>query len=104
MTLLQMSAMGSVLIALTILLRKMLGDRLLPGCYLALWALAGVRLVLPVSISSPFSVYQIFAYLRRDAGANLSEPVISAMLYETVYDMQQIAENNATESFLPSGI
>ena len=104
MTLLQMSAMGSVLIALTILLRKMLGDRLLPSCYLALWALAGVRLVLPVSISSPFSVYQIFSYLGREVETNLSEPVISAVLYEAVYDLQQITGNNATESFLSSGI
>ena len=91
MTLLQMSAMGSVLIVLTITLRKMLGDRLLPGCYLTLWALAGIRLLLPVSISSPFSVYQIFTYLSRDAGANLSEPVISTVLYEKVYDLKKIA-------------
>ena len=80
MTLLQMSAMGSVLIALTILLRKMLGDKLLPGGYLTLWALAGVRLVLPVSISSPFSVYQIFSYLGREVETNLSEPVLDSTI------------------------
>ena len=103
MTLLQMSAMGSVLIALTILLRKIFGDRLFPGCYLALWALAGVRLLLPVTISSPFSVYHIFSYLGRDAGMNLSELMVSAVLYEEVYDIQQITGNSVSESFLPGG-
>ena len=32
-------------------LRKAAGQRLLPGCYLALWALAGARFLLPVNIS-----------------------------------------------------
>ena len=103
MTLLQMSAMGSILIVVTMLLRKLIGDKLSPGCYLALWALAGVRLLLPITIYSPVSVYQIFSYLAKGTGANLSEPVLSVVMYEAVYDMQQMAGIHVVDSLLPGG-
>ena len=64
MTFLQISAMGAVLTGLIVLLRKAAGQRLLPGCYLALWALAGARFLIPVNISSAFSVYNLFAMLK----------------------------------------
>ena len=63
MTLLQMSGMGTVLIALTLLLRRMAGQKLPPGCYLALWALAALRLLVPVQIASSFSVYNLLGLL-----------------------------------------
>ena len=93
MTLLQMSAMGSVLIALTILLRKMLGDRLSPGCFLAFWALAGLRLLLPVSIASPFSVYQVLPI------AYGNEPVVQAAILPSVlYEAQTVPQPELTAS------
>lgn len=61
MSILQMSGMGTVLICLILLLRKLAGERLTPGCYLILWLLAGIRLLIPFSLISPFSVYQLFA-------------------------------------------
>ena len=81
MTLLQMSAMGSVLIVLTILLRKLLGDRLSPGCFLAFWALAGLRLLLPVSIASPFSVYQVLP-IAHGNGPVVQAAILPSVLYE----------------------
>ena len=82
MKLLQMSAMGSVLIVLTMLLRRLLGDKLSPGCYLALWSLTGVRLLFPIMIASPFIVYQFF----HKAGSNevivFYEPVILSVSQE----------------------
>ena len=61
MTILEMSGMGAVLIAFTLLLRRAIGHRLPPGCYLALWAMAGLRLLVPAAVSSPFSVYRLFS-------------------------------------------
>ncbi len=58
-SLLEISAMGAVLIGLLVLLRRIAGQRLTPGCYLAMWALIGVRLLLPVNIASSFSVYNL---------------------------------------------
>lgn len=93
MTLLQMSAMGSVLIVLTILLRKLLGDRLSPGCFLAFWALAGLRLLLPVSIASPFSVYQVLPI------AHGNEPVVQAAILPSVlYEAQTVPQPELTAS------
>lgn len=93
MTLLQMSAMGSVLILLIIFLRKLLGNWLSPGCYLALWLLAGVRLLLPVSVSSPFSVYQFLHPDKSAAMPPVSNPVISSVLYEVEPFVQPIASD-----------
>lgn len=59
MTLLQLSGMGTILILLILLLRRLAGNRLPPGCYLLLWLLAGLRLLLPVEIASPCSVYNL---------------------------------------------
>ncbi len=56
---LEMSMMGTVLISAIVLLRKCVGQKLTPGCYLALWTLAGVRLLFPLSIALPFSIYQL---------------------------------------------
>lgn len=63
MTLLQMSGMGTVLILWVLLLRWLAGRRLPPLCYLLLWLVVCLRLTVPVVLSSPCSVYQLF--LRR---------------------------------------
>lgn len=60
MTLLQMSIMGGVLILLTAALRKLAGNRLSAGCYLVLWLAIGLRMLIPISVVSPFSVYGLF--------------------------------------------
>ena len=82
MRLLQMSVMGSVLIVLTMLLRRLVGDKLPPGCYLVLWSLAGVRLLLPVMIASPFSVYQLLQKTDSNGVTVFYEPMIPDRLQE----------------------
>ena len=82
MRLLQMSVMGSVLIVLTMLLRRLVGDKLPPGCYLVLWSLAGVRLLLPVMIASPFSVYQLLQKTDSNDVTVFYEPMIPDRLQE----------------------
>ena len=54
-----MSVMCTVMIGLIVLLRKLAGDKLSPGCYLFLWMLAGLRLLVPIRVVSPFSIYQL---------------------------------------------
>ena len=59
MNLLQMSFTGGVLILAVIVLRAMALNRLPKGTFLALWAVAVVRLLVPFSIPSTVSVYTL---------------------------------------------
>lgn len=59
MTLMQMSLSGAVLILAVIVLRSLALHRLPKGTFPALWALAAARLLLPLSLPSPMSVYNL---------------------------------------------
>ncbi len=59
MTLLEMSLSGSVLIATVLVLRVLLLDRLPKRTFPALWGVAVLRLLLPFSVISAFSVYHV---------------------------------------------
>lgn len=72
MTVLQLSFMGTVMIGCIALLRKIAGRRLPQQCYLGLWLLAGLRLLLPVPLASPFSIYNLW---QRWAAASLKQAV-----------------------------
>ena len=64
MNLLQMSFTGGVLILAVIVLRAMALNRLPKGTFLALWAAAVLRLLIPFSISSPASVYTLAEHVQ----------------------------------------
>ena len=55
----EVSFSGGVMILAVILLRALALDRLPKGTFLALWLVAAARLLLPVSIPSPLSVYSL---------------------------------------------
>lgn len=59
MSLLEMSFAGGVLILAVIVLRSLTLNRLPKGTFLALWAVAVLRLLVPFSIPSPVSVYTL---------------------------------------------
>ncbi len=59
MSLLQMSFQGGALILAAALLRALTLHRLPKGTFLALWAVAAARLLVPFSIPSPWSVYAL---------------------------------------------
>ena len=59
MNLLQMSFTGGVLILAVIVLRAMALNRLPKGTFLALWAVAVLRLLVPVQFFSPVGVYTL---------------------------------------------
>lgn len=59
MSLLEMSFTGGVLVLAVIVLRAMALHRLPKGTFLALWAVAAVRLLIPFSLPSPASVYTL---------------------------------------------
>ena len=73
MTLLQLSLMGTTLIVLILLMRKLAGQRLPSGFYLWLWLMAGIRLLLPIRIATPCSIYQLWQ----------SKPQVSGSIDET---------------------
>ncbi|MCH5194486.1 MAG: M56 family metallopeptidase, partial [Oscillospiraceae bacterium] len=59
MGLLQMSFSGAVLILAIVIIRAIAIDRLPKKTFLALWIIALVRLLLPFSVPSPFSIYSL---------------------------------------------
>lgn len=59
MSLLEMSASGAVLILAVTVLRALALHRLPKGAFLALWAVAVLRLLVPVSLPSALSVYTL---------------------------------------------
>lgn len=59
MNLLRMSVSGGILILVVIVLRAMALHRLPKGTFLALWAVAALRLLVPFSLPSPLSVYTL---------------------------------------------
>lgn len=59
MTLLQMSLSGGVLILVITLLRALLLDRLPRRTFPVLWAVAAARLLIPLSLPSPTSIYSL---------------------------------------------
>lgn len=59
MTLLEMSLTGSVFIAVVLLLRALLLNRLPKRTFPALWSVAILRLLLPFSVASALSVYSL---------------------------------------------
>lgn len=60
MNLLQMSFTGSIFIMLIFLLRLLAVNRLPKSTFLVLWEIAIIRLLIPFSIPSAFSVYSLF--------------------------------------------
>ena len=72
-----MSIMATVVIAVVLIARALLGNGPKKYAYL-LWAIAGIRLLCPVGISSPFSIYNL----------------VNASDY-SVYDRQQTETQNA---------
>ncbi len=59
MNLLQMSFSGGILILVIVLIRTIAGSRLPKRAFLALWAVALLRLLLPFSLPSAFSFYSL---------------------------------------------
>jgi len=60
MSLLQMSFAGAVMILAITVIRALAINRLPKKTFLALWGIAVVRLLLPFSFPSAFSVYSLF--------------------------------------------
>lgn len=59
MNLLQMSFSGGILILIIVLIRTIAGSRLPKRAFLALWAVALLRLMIPFSLPSAFSFYSL---------------------------------------------
>lgn len=89
MTLLQLSLMGTTLIVLILLMRKLAGQRLPSGFYLWLWLMAGIRLLLPIRIATPCSIYQLWQ----------SKPQVSGSIDETVGLLMENTVTTAATDF-----
>lgn len=76
MSFLQMSLTGGVMIAVITLLRALAMNYVPKKTFLALWGAALVRLLVPVSLPSPLSVYSLLA---RERAARLPEVTAAVM-------------------------
>ena len=74
--LLENAWMGSALILAVAVLRRLLKGRLPPGAWLTLWAVCLARLLAPVSLGSPLSLYALGG--RLSAAADSSVPAAPA--------------------------
>ena len=74
MKLLQMSLAGGVMILVITVIRALAIERLPKKTFLALWAVAHARLLVPVSLPSALSIYSLLAR-RAPAAAGPSGPV-----------------------------
>ena len=74
-----MSLSGAVMIVAIAAVRALAIHRLPKRAFLALWAIALVRLLIPYSLPSAFSVYSLLERLAPAAGAAEAAPVFRAM-------------------------
>ena len=79
---LQASLTGAILIAVIALLRLLFRNQLSRRVFLALWLLAVVRLLVPVSLPSPTSIYNLLPFSRDVAVTMPKEAVQTAPMEE----------------------
>ena len=105
MTLLQMSLAGGLLIAVICVLRLLLQHRLHRSVLLALWALAILRLLVPVFISSELSVFNLPVFSREESTAitATAEAVETPEAAVPVLPIPTIAETPAPGASLSTG-
>lgn len=70
--LLYMSLSGGFLIALTLLFRALLQNRVDRRVWLILWALAALRLLVPVSVASPTSIFNLPIFRQTQGAAQVT--------------------------------
>lgn len=72
-TLLEISAYATVIFAVTMLIKRLLQNRMSPFLHYAVWALFLLRLLLPVTIQSPVQLLS-FPAVQTAAGASAAQP------------------------------
>lgn len=97
MNLLQMSFAGAVLIFAVAGLRFFVLDKLPKSTFLVLWGFAAVRLLIPFSISSTFSVYSLFPG-RETVRSAIAESPITRLL-----PINNIEQNIGTTAIASDG-
>lgn len=107
MTLPRMSLAGGLLIAVICVLRLVLQHRLHRSVLLALWALAIVRLLVPVFVSSELSVFNLPVFSREAPTAVTAAPAVEAevevRVSATVPAVLPAAEAAAPKASLSAG-
>lgn len=78
MSVFEMTLEGTVIIAVIILIRTLTIHRLPKKAFLLLWAVALIRLLVPVRITSPASIYSVTPGFVRRSGVLLPEAVKAA--------------------------
>jgi beta-lactamase regulating signal transducer with metallopeptidase domain len=101
MSLLQMSFAGAVMILVITVIRALTINRLPKKTFLALWSITLVRLLIPFSLPSMFSVYSLFGIsTQRTAVANNTATVLipSISSEQVVATAEAVTENPSSIS------
>ena len=96
MSFLQMSLTGGVMIAVITLLRALAMNHVPKKTFLALWGAALLRLLVPVSLPSPLSVYSLLA---RERAARLPEVTAAVMRLPSVIPAGQAGAQETAAPF-----
>ena len=96
MSFLQMSLTGGVMIAVITLLRALAMNHVPKKTFLALWGAALLRLLVPVSLPSPLSVYSLLA---RERAARLPEVTAAVMRLPSAIPAGQAGAQETAASF-----
>ena len=92
MSLIQMSVSGAVMILVTIVLRALFLHRLPKKTFTVLWSVVMVRLLVPYSLSSPFSAYSL---LER---AEVAEQVPANIIIPPMPDFSAVNTTQTTQT------
>lgn len=101
MGLLQMSFAGAVLILVIVIIRAIAIKRLPKKTFLALWIIALIRLLLPFSIPSPFSIYSLIS--RNVSDAEISDTV-TYEYQQPVYEAVLEGTQNTPAAVVPQAL
>ena len=104
MNLLQMSISGGVLIVVLIAIRTLFRKHLRKQAIMILWELALIRLLVPFSIPSPFSVYALLPTNTRGMEPMYQSPVTNILptaTYKAIVSMDYIANAAPAVSISP---
>ncbi len=99
--LLQMSAQAALMVVAIVVLRALLLNRLPKKAFLLLWALVALRLLVPVSVPSPVSVYGLVELLAPAAAQQAAGATAAGADANT--DVAGISPTGSAGTTLPTG-
>ena len=104
MNLLQMSLSGAVMILVIVVIRALAINKLPKKTFLVLWGVAVVRLLIPYSLSSTFSVYSLLGRFATTAEPANGSPAVPSTPMAPTYNVILVPETAAANTTAPAPV